>query len=63
MQITNQEIEQTIAIVGAVAYVFSHIVAVVGTPSWMPSPVINLINLVAANYAKSANVQDTKTEQ
>lgn len=56
---TPIEIGQAVAVAGAVATLVGHLVAIFGTPSWLPPTVVSLINFVATNYGKSANANKT----
>lgn len=37
------------------SWILSHIVAVLGTPKWLPDWAVKLINAFAANYGKARN--------
>lgn len=52
---TPDQIQHGIEVGATVAVAVSHIIAVTGTPKWMPQVVVTLINLIAANYGKSKN--------
>ncbi len=47
---------ETLELVGLVGYGISHVVAIFGTPSWLPSPVKKIIDYIAGNYAKAKNL-------
>ena len=41
--------------IGLGAWILSHVVAVVGLPSWVPSWFSALIQRISANYGKASN--------
>jgi|GEM_PF-6903828 len=44
-------------LIGAACWLFSQIIAKAGTPSWLPAWAVVIVNLIAANWGKSANVE------
>lgn len=47
-------------LIGAACWLFSQIIAKTGTPSWLPAWAVMIINLIAANWGKSTNVEPAK---
>lgn len=56
MNITQDEVHQVVQVTLIVIVAIGHIVAITGTPKWVPSWVVQLINIVAMNYGKSKNI-------
>lgn len=48
--------KDTIEIIGLFGWVTAQAVAVLGTPEWLPKPIVGLINFIAGNYAKAKNL-------
>lgn len=46
---------EVINYIGLGAWILSHVVAVVGVPSWFPNWMVALIQRISANYGKAAN--------
>lgn len=52
----NLDLNQIVEIVVGVSFVAAHLIAIFGTPKFLPSPVLQIIQLLAANYNKAKNL-------
>jgi hypothetical protein len=55
---THAQVQNGLAIASVIIAAVSHMIAMTGTPKWLPPSIVTLINLIAANYGKSKNKDD-----